>query len=286
MSVFDYDKAFSRNIGWVTKDEQKVLKSKKVAIAGLGGVGGIHAITLARLGIENFHIADMDAFGIENFNRQAGAMMSSIGKEKALVVKNMILDINPNANIQVFDGGINQHNIDDFLKDVDIYVDGLDFFVFDARILAFQKSYEYNIPAVSAGPLGFSAAMFNVLPGKMTFNDYFGLHTTTDLVKRSNLFLVGMIPRLAPLKYIADKSAIKLEDKAGPSTAMACQLCAGVVGTQVLKLLLGRGKVRCLPRVSTFDPYTCEVYHHWIPFGYKNPIQQLKILIAGNKKVK
>ncbi len=48
---FSYDAAFSRNIGWVTREEQQKLRAKRVAIAGMGGVGGIHAVTLARLGL-------------------------------------------------------------------------------------------------------------------------------------------------------------------------------------------------------------------------------------------
>ena len=48
--MFNYDKAFSRNIGWVTEEEQQALRGKKVAIAGAGGVGGVHLLTLARLG--------------------------------------------------------------------------------------------------------------------------------------------------------------------------------------------------------------------------------------------
>ena len=65
--MFDYKAAFSRNIGWVTEDEQQTLKSKTVAIAGAGGVGFEHAVTLARLGIEKFVIADFDHFEIHNF---------------------------------------------------------------------------------------------------------------------------------------------------------------------------------------------------------------------------
>jgi tRNA A37 threonylcarbamoyladenosine dehydratase len=77
---FNYDKAFSRNIGWFTEQEQTSLKTKKVAIAGCGGVGGIHSLTMARLGVGKFHVADFDEFGIENFSRQVGAMMSTVGR--------------------------------------------------------------------------------------------------------------------------------------------------------------------------------------------------------------
>jgi tRNA A37 threonylcarbamoyladenosine dehydratase len=67
---FDYSSAFSRNIGWVTADEQAKLRDSRVAIAGLGGVGGPHLLTLARLGVGKFNIADFDRFELQNFNRQ------------------------------------------------------------------------------------------------------------------------------------------------------------------------------------------------------------------------
>jgi len=49
MAQFNYEEAFSRNVGWVTLDELNTLKQKKVAIGGLGGVGGSHLIVLARM---------------------------------------------------------------------------------------------------------------------------------------------------------------------------------------------------------------------------------------------
>ena len=49
MNTFDYDQAFSRNIGWVTEAEQSKLRNARVAIGGMGGVGGVHLLTLARL---------------------------------------------------------------------------------------------------------------------------------------------------------------------------------------------------------------------------------------------
>lgn len=68
LDLFDYSKAFARNLGLVQPDEQHRLQQSVVAIAGLGGVGGVHLTTLARLGIGGFHIADFDSFEIQNFN--------------------------------------------------------------------------------------------------------------------------------------------------------------------------------------------------------------------------
>ena len=88
-SEFSYDAAFSRNRGWVTYQEQLALKNKRVAIAGLGGVGGSHLLTLTRLGVGAFHLADFDVFELANFNRQAGAMLSTIGQRKSEVLMDM-----------------------------------------------------------------------------------------------------------------------------------------------------------------------------------------------------
>ena len=131
--MFDYDKAFSRNIGWVTKEEQAQLRTKRVAIAGAGGVGGAHLLTLARLGIGNFCISDFDDFEVHNFNRQFGAFMSTIGEDKVAVMERMARDINPEADIRSYPEGIFAHNVDDFLEGVDLYVDSLDFCALEAR---------------------------------------------------------------------------------------------------------------------------------------------------------
>src|SRR6185312_16928694 len=89
---FRFSAAFDRNIGWVTDWEQQALRCKRVAIAGMGGVGGFHLLTLARLGIGAFSIADLDRFETANFNRQIGATMRSIGRPKTEVLSEMALD--------------------------------------------------------------------------------------------------------------------------------------------------------------------------------------------------
>src|SRR6266545_3250832 len=108
MSRFTYEQAFSRNIGWVTAAEQAVLRGKRVAVAGLGGVGGSHLLTLARLGIGAFHIADFDTFELPNFNRQTGALISTLGRPKVKVLAEMAKDINPEVDIQIFPDGVSE----------------------------------------------------------------------------------------------------------------------------------------------------------------------------------
>ena len=277
---FDYELAFSRNIGWLTKEEQFSLKNKTVGIAGLGGVGGAHLLTLVRLGIEKFHIADLDKFEVENFNRQMGANMKTIEREKVDVLAEMALDINPNIQIKKFSQGINKSNMTEFLTGVDIYVDGLDFFCFETRREVFKQCYKLAIPAITAGPIGMGSVLLNFLPGKMNFDDYFGIQTEKDVFEKSLLFGIGLTPKIKQAKYLIDKSQMDLKNKKGPSTIMACNLCAGVAATEVLKILLKRGKVYCAPHSFHTDAYFNKVFHSWIPWGYKNPLQRIRMLIA------
>lgn len=77
------------------------LKSSKVIIFGVGGVGGYVAEALARAGIYNIDLVDKDIVSETNINRQIIALHSTIGKEKTVVMKDRILDINPFANVNI-----------------------------------------------------------------------------------------------------------------------------------------------------------------------------------------
>jgi molybdopterin-synthase adenylyltransferase len=282
MSVFDYATAYGRNIGWVTEAEQQTLKTKRIAIAGMGGVGGFHLLALARLGVKNFNIADLDTFELANINRQAGACISTMGRSKVEVLAEMARDINPEADIRVFHDGVNEQNLVEFFRDVDLYVDGLDFFAFDAREQVFEYCARNHIPAVTVAPLGMSAALLNFLPGRMSFEDYFQLAGKTELEKAIR-FLVGLAPALLHRHYLADKSRVDLKARKGPSTVVACQLCAGVAAAEALKILLGRGKVWAAPHGIQFDGYSNRLAHTWRPGGNRNPLNRLAIAIASKQ---
>lgn len=274
MANFDYDSAFSRNIGWVTESEQKRLRSARVAIGGLGGVGGVHLLTLARLGIGKFAIADFDTFDIVNFNRQVGATVSSIGRPKLDVLEEMVRDINPEVDLKLFPDGLSANSLDDFLAEVDVYVDGLDFFAFDARRKTFSACEKKGIPVVTAAPLGLGVALLVFAPGSMSFEDYFGFEGG-DEIEMAIRFLVGLSPAMLQRGYVADMSKVNLAERKGPSCIAACQLCAGVAAVETLKLILGRTGVKFAPRGSQFDAYRMRYTHTWRPWGHRNPLQRI-----------
>lgn len=279
---FNYETAFARNIGWVTEAEQKTLRGKRIAIAGLGGVGGAHLLTLTRLGIGAFHIADFDTFDVPNFNRQAGAMMSSLGRRKTEVLSAMALDINPDVQVKVFEEGVIAENLEAFLDDVDLYVDGLDFFAFSARKMVFPACAAKGIPATTAAPLGMGVAMLNFLPGSMTFEEYFGWEGCSD-DEMALRFMIGLSPAMLQLDYLVDPSKVDFNARKGPSTSMACELCAGVAATQALKILLRRGEVISAPSGLHFDAYRNKLAKTWRPGGNRNLLQRLALWIAAKK---
>jgi nitroreductase len=276
---FSYSRAFDRTLGWLTEAEQQALRGKRVAIAGLGGVGGVHLLTLVRMGVGAFHIADLDRFELANFNRQVGANLHTIGRAKVEVLAEMASGINPELRIERFAGGVTIDNIDAFLDGVDLFVDGLDFFVIDIRRRVFARCHELGIPAITAAPIGMGVGFLAIMPRGMSFERYFRLGGQTENEQYLR-FLMGMAPRGLHRAYLMDPSRVDLASRRGPSTVAACELCAGVAAVAAVKILLRRGNLRPAPYHHHFDPYRGRLAMSWLPFGNAGPVQQLKLALA------
>lgn len=270
----DYAAAVSRNIGWVTPAEQARLRDCRVAVAGLGGVGGAHVLTLARLGVGRLNLADFDHFEVHNFNRQAGAFVSTVGQTKTSVLARMARDVNPEADLRLFGGGVTPENLDDFLQGVDLYIDGIDFFAMSARRMLFAACHERGIPAITAAPLGMGVALLVFDPAGMSFEQYFGMEGRSEPEQLVRL-IAGLSPAMLQRGYLAVPEAVDFARQKGPSTVMACDLCAGVTGVTALKLLLRRGRVRAVPWALQFDAYESRLSHTWRPWGNAHPLQRL-----------
>jgi molybdopterin/thiamine biosynthesis adenylyltransferase len=272
------DEAFSRNIGILASYEQERLKHARVAIAGLGGVGGIYLITLARLGLGKFNIADFDRFEPANINRQYGARIPDFGRHKLDVMIEEALHINPFLEIKAFPEGISSGNVDHFLDGVDVVLDGLDFFKFDARRLLFNRSREKGIYVITAAPLGFGSAILVFSPHKedMSFDEYFNIKDGMSAEEKLLAFGIGVAPSGTHLKYM-DSSSIDLNAGTGPSVIVACQLCAAMTSMEALRLLLKRGRVKPVPYYHQFDPFARKYSAGRLFLGNSNPIQRAKI---------
>jgi molybdopterin/thiamine biosynthesis adenylyltransferase len=272
---FHYNAAFSRNLGLVQPHEQRRLQSSTVAIAGLGGVGGVHLTTLARMGIGRFRLADFDRFEIENMNRQVGACVSTLGRLKTDVMAEILSDINPDADAALFPDGVHAANVAAFLDGADIAVDALDYFAVDARTIFYQAAYARGIPVVAAGPIGCSVALLVFLPGGMQWHDYFAMDLAKDDVDKYVLFLIGTAPKGTQMAYL-DRRYVDLAAQRGPSLALAVQLCAGMVAAETMKLLLGRGRVLAAPFYQQLDPYTHQYVIGKLRWGNRGLLQRWK----------
>ncbi|MEM6682141.1 MAG: ThiF family adenylyltransferase [Pseudomonadota bacterium] len=284
--TFDYGTAFSRNIGWLSQWEQQRLRRAKVAVAGAGGVGGIHLQTLTRLGFGRFHVADLDSFELANFNRQAGATLATLGADKAAVARNLVRDINPEAHVDVFSSGVTLDNLDAFLSGVDVYIDGLDFFVLDIRAALFRRAREKGITCITAAPIGMGAGFLIFTPDSMSFDAFFQIKNVGDDVDDAAAFLLGLTPAMLQRGYLVDEARVDLRGQRGPSTAIACQLCAGVAATEAVKAVLGRGIRRPAPYYHHFDAYRMTFVSRKLIGGGSHPLQQVKrklINLAANR---
>jgi tRNA A37 threonylcarbamoyladenosine dehydratase len=113
-----YQDVYQRNYGLFLEEEQEKIRNSKIAIAGVGGVGGIQAATLARFGIGELSILDPGIFDEPDMNRQFGATKSNIGRNKAIAIGEMLKEINPFMKLNVFTQALNdQQSIEDFISD-------------------------------------------------------------------------------------------------------------------------------------------------------------------------
>ncbi len=248
-----YGQATARNIGLISEAEQEKLRHSTVAIAGMGAVGGNYVLTLARLGVQRFIIADGDVFEPANLHRQAGAFTSTLGRNKAEVMAEMARDINPKAEIRVFQEPVTESNVDAFLNGADVVVDGIDFFQMDARRMLFRKAREKELFVLSSGPMAYGATLQVFDPHGMSFDEYFGIRPDMTRAQRLACFMVGLLSHL-PKGRAIDMSRVDIEGEKGPALAPSVMLCAGIMGLEVLRVLLKRNGLRCVPHVFYCDP--------------------------------
>lgn len=140
---------FERTEHLLGKDAMDILEKAHVAIFGIGGVGGYVCEALARSGVGHFDLIDNDTVSITNINRQIIALDSTVGKAKTEVMKERILQINPNAVVEIHNCFYLPDTRDkfDFTK-YDYVVDAVD--TVTAKLDIIMACDQYHIPIISA----------------------------------------------------------------------------------------------------------------------------------------
>lgn len=143
------DEQFSRSALLLGKEAIYQLSKAKIAVFGVGGVGGYCVEALARSGVSTLHLYDDDTVSKSNLNRQIAALHSTLGKPKAQVMADRVLDINPNCHVQairMFYLPSNADNVD--LSQYDYVVDCID--TVSAKLELISRCIHLKVPIISA----------------------------------------------------------------------------------------------------------------------------------------
>lgn len=140
---------FSRTELLLGKEKVDILKNSKVAIFGIGGVGSFVLEGLARAGIGSFILVDNDTISESNLNRQLIATTKTIGRPKVEVAKERVLEINPNANIEIYKEFFMPDTREEIIdKSIDYIVDAID--TVTAKIELIVRAKKLNIKIISS----------------------------------------------------------------------------------------------------------------------------------------
>jgi len=140
---------FSRTERLIGEKALDRLSAARVAVFGIGGVGGYVCEALVRSGIGHFTLVDSDTVSLSNLNRQIIALHSTIGRNKTEVMKERMLDINPDVKVEVRNCFYLPENADEFdFKEYDYVVDAVD--TVTAKIEIIMRAKAENVPVISS----------------------------------------------------------------------------------------------------------------------------------------
>jgi len=250
------DEITSRHQGIFTSEEQAILSNAVICGAGAGGVGGWAYLALARLGCFNFKIADPEVFDTSNINRQAGSSIDSIGKNKAEIIAQQIKQINPKAQVTVYDNGLTYNNISSFVENGNIIIDGVDLYKMEIKKALFDAARAKNIPVLSCPILGFGAALGFFHPTKSpSFEQYFGSIPANTDTKAYNKYIQHL-----GINYFGFKPKLnwslftkRVEEDKVPSLGLSCMLSGSMTVTGVVDYLLEKNQFPVVPTTIHID---------------------------------
>ena len=245
-----------RNTGIIEATEQERIANTLIVQAGVGGNADV-TITLAQMGFQNFRIADPDVYEVSNLNRQLGGRMSTLSRNKAEVIAEDILEINPKANVKVYSEGITWSNVEEFVDGADIVIDGLDVSVMHLRKRMYDLARARGLPVITCPVLGWGAGIAIFDPEKSpSFEEFFGKIPEDKDSDDWRRFLENYAVHFLSTKPTGID--IKLGKKRAnegkpPAIAASCRLNAALVPTAVYSCLFKKGRLPIVPTTLHID---------------------------------
>lgn len=254
-----YRERTDRNIGWITPEEQDIVRHSVVGVAGNGGMGGLLSVVLLRTGFGEIRIADKENFDYSNMNRQYAARRETIGKSKALETANELRRITDDAKIVVYPEGVTEETVDDFVTGCDLIFDEIEFFAASARILLHERARKSGVPLFNCNVVGFGTRLFLFTPESMTMEGLLGFsykealemeHAAKngDTVARERLIaalLEGLVPELPEYKMGDRETALRrlVEEGKAPIFGTNPPLSTGFVADRAVLYLLKKAGI-------------------------------------------
>lgn len=235
---------FLRTEMLIGKDAVEKLNNSRVAVFGVGGVGGYVVEALSRAGVGNIDIIDNDTISVSNLNRQIIALNSTVGKNKVDVLKARLLDINPNLKVETYKCFFTRNTEFDFSK-YDYVVDAIDTVVGKLELIIRAKSA--NVPIICSMGTGnkMNPTMFEVADISKTSVCPLAKVIRQELKKRRIKKVKVVYSKEMPLKPIVAED-MNVETKGGriaPASNSFCPAVAGlIIASEVIKDLIAYEK--------------------------------------------
>lgn len=255
-----YKEMINRNIGLISEDQQELLRRSKIAIFGMGGIGGTVFEVLVRTGVEKFSIVDHDAFETSNLNRQILATRKTTGKPKVEAGKERALEINPDIDIECFDH-LDESNITEILKDAHAAVLAID--ILKPCLIVSRAARKLNIPLIEGWAIPFGNVR-TFTADTPSLEEAYGLPTigrAIDDIDEETLKRLGfeVLLELGKIEGIPDFYSDEVIERiaAGhiPSFAPMVWLTSVLMALETIKVLLHWGNIAFAPQFTLYDPF-------------------------------
>lgn len=259
---------YKRNLGFFSEAEQKKVEESKVAVAGVGGDGFQLGLKLAMMGVEKFSIADPEVFEAENSNRVLGATALALGINKAEIFRQRVLELRPQAEIDVYTDGVTEENVEEFMYGANLVLDESELTYPHIGTMIAREARKQGIPVEIAMNIGFAGVVTSLKPDAKfwTFERMMGIpkDMPLDEIEDVELDLGYALPYLPTYGDLNTLRAVQ-DGAPLPSITQGVDVASGIGSTEAFLHLIGgkkgenhRRKPTWNPRWAYYDSYAGE----------------------------